>query len=593
MGRKVRCLVLAAVISLSAVFAASADTVTAPEQDTVSLSEMEGASIEQISANMPEVTVYGYGLSEAGGTPEAVLGGTALEAVSSSPFEETGEGVDYYLLVDISNSIPDSYFREIKTAAVDLGQNLRPADRLTFITFGESVELRGDLTGEREAAEAVMKDIRNADNRTLLFEAVSKAADLAVKQTDPALKRKIFLVISDGEDVADGKAVAQEALDNLKEKAVSVFALCINDTARDHKNSFGEFARNTGGAMEIFRAGQCGEAMEKIRGHIMSADCLVFRAPTNRISHTYERLNLKLPGQEMPLTKEVFLYRFQDDNTAPTIKAEGLGGREIRVTFSEAVTGDGDPSSYQFRPAAGGDVIPISGVARDENMPDSVVLTVADAFPAGEYTLSCPGVKDDSQNENAVENSVTMTLEQSDEPSETVVIQEGDTNVEEKGESSRFAMAAALMALAAGITGIVLAVRNRSAKKNRPEEPDSGEIIRNGGTAGRTHVEIMQARELPLTITVSASGGEAKRIRKNIDRSLIVGRSGMCDLSFSDNRMSKQHFALEWDGQNMYIQDLQSTNGTIVNGVRLSGMKRKLERGDRISAGAEMIEISW
>ena len=174
-----------------------------------------------------------------------------------------------------------------------------------------------------------------------------------------------------------------------------------------------------------------------------------------------------------------------------------------------------------------------------------------------------------------------------------MVIQEGDTNVEEKGESSRFAMAAALMALAAGITGIVLAVRSRSSKKNMPEEPDSGEIIRNGGTAGRTHVEIMQARELPLTITVSASGGEAKRIRKNIDRSLIVGRSGMCDLSFSDSRMSKQHFALEWDGQNMYIQDLQSTNGTIVNGVRLSGMKRRLERGDRISAGAEMIEISW
>ena len=173
MGRKVRCLVLAAAFSMSAVFAASADTVTVPEQDTVSLSEMEGASIEQISANMPEVTVYGYGLSEAGGTPEAILGGTALEAVSSRPFEETGEGVDYYLLMDISNSIPDSYFREIRTAAVDLGQNLRPADRLTFITFGESVELRGSLTGERGAAEPVMKDIRNADNRTLLFAAVS------------------------------------------------------------------------------------------------------------------------------------------------------------------------------------------------------------------------------------------------------------------------------------------------------------------------------------------------------------------------------------------------------------------------------------
>ena len=555
----------------------------------VDLSSISGPTLEQVSVNMPDVTVYGYGLIEAG-TGSADLGGRELKAGKAVPFLETGEGVDYYLLMDISNSIPNSYFKEIKEASVDLAQSIRPADRMTFITFGKTVELRGDISKDRTSAEEVMKEIRNADNRTLLFEAISKAADLATTQDDPLLKRKIFFVISDGEDVADGKAVAQEALNNLREKGISVYALCINDTARDHKNSFGEFARNSGGVMEIFKAGGCGSSMNSMKERILSADCLYFTASTNRVPHNYERFNLKLPGLEVPLTREVFLYRHQEDRTAPVIEAEGLGGRDIRVRFSEAVIGDGDPASYQLRSEETGELVPIGGVARDESGSLTTVISAADAFPKGRYTLSCPGVRDDSQEENPVSNSVTLDLEKSDE----------DIVVE--SESPKYAMAAALMALAAAILGIILALR-RSKKKEEEKQREEGgsvppEVVYtpprpdprfNGGT----YVAMEAARDLPLVLTITTSDKKTKRIRKVLDKSLIVGRNNMCDLYFDDPRMSKQHFALEWNGHDLMIQDLQSTNGTYVNGVRLSSMKRRLEKGDRVSAGQESIEISW
>ena len=82
------------------------------------------------------------------------------------------------------------------------------------------------------------------------------------------------------------------------------------------------------------------------------------------------------------------------------------------------------------------------------------------------------------------------------------------------------------------------------------------------------------------------------RMELAIDKSMIVGRSSICDLYFDDKRMSRQHFALEWDGRDMYITDLDTTNGTTVNGVRIKG-KRKLDNGARISAGAEEMQIRW
>ena len=74
--------------------------------------------------------------------------------------------------------------------------------------------------------------------------------------------------------------------------------------------------------------------------------------------------------------------------------------------------------------------------------------------------------------------------------------------------------------------------------------------------------------------------------------SFIVGRSKICNLYFDDKRMSRQHFVLEWDGQDMYVTDLDTTNGTLLNGVRIT-KQRRLNQGDKISAGSVEMAIRW
>lgn len=49
-----------------------------------------------------------------------------------------------------------------------------------------------------------------------------------------------------------------------------------------------------------------------------------------------------------------------------------------------------------------------------------------------------------------------------------------------------------------------------------------------------------------------------------------VGRDASADIQIPDNGLSRQHFAIIWDGKNAAAKDLGSTNGTRVNGRTIS-----------------------
>jgi len=65
----------------------------------------------------------------------------------------------------------------------------------------------------------------------------------------------------------------------------------------------------------------------------------------------------------------------------------------------------------------------------------------------------------------------------------------------------------------------------------------------------------------------------------------VVGRSRECDVRVDDGNVSRRHFELVQDGPTTWVvADLGSTNGTEVNGKRVSGRKR-VDDGDRITIG--------
>lgn len=67
-----------------------------------------------------------------------------------------------------------------------------------------------------------------------------------------------------------------------------------------------------------------------------------------------------------------------------------------------------------------------------------------------------------------------------------------------------------------------------------------------------------------------------------------LGRGRECDIVFDDATVSKSHARLRLEGGVAAIEDLDSTNGTLLNGARVAGTA-VLHRGDRIGLGTNQI----
>ena len=67
---------------------------------------------------------------------------------------------------------------------------------------------------------------------------------------------------------------------------------------------------------------------------------------------------------------------------------------------------------------------------------------------------------------------------------------------------------------------------------------------------------------------------------------VTVGRGGQNDLVLTgDEFASARHARIELRGDGVWVQDLESTNGTFVNGARVAGAQR-LDDGDILRVGA-------
>jgi pSer/pThr/pTyr-binding forkhead associated (FHA) protein len=64
-----------------------------------------------------------------------------------------------------------------------------------------------------------------------------------------------------------------------------------------------------------------------------------------------------------------------------------------------------------------------------------------------------------------------------------------------------------------------------------------------------------------------------------------LGRSNSCDVFIPDQRVSRRHAEIRWDGESSTLRDLDSANGTFLNGRRITA-SRTLRDGDEIAVGS-------
>jgi serine protease Do len=89
--------------------------------------------------------------------------------------------------------------------------------------------------------------------------------------------------------------------------------------------------------------------------------------------------------------------------------------------------------------------------------------------------------------------------------------------------------------------------------------------------------------------TLVVKGGDSEGKRYPIDRERSIGRE-TADIIISDEEMSRRHAVVRPIPGGLEISDLQSSNGTFVNGNRINGGHR-LSAGDQIRLGTTTLEV--
>lgn len=88
-------------------------------------------------------------------------------------------------------------------------------------------------------------------------------------------------------------------------------------------------------------------------------------------------------------------------------------------------------------------------------------------------------------------------------------------------------------------------------------------------------------------------GEDGRGIDVFIDRfPFVIGRRRDCDYQLCHASVSRHHCCFLLKGEEVWIQDLESTNGTCVNGKRLE-VPQALQEGDQISLDSFSFQVSF
>lgn len=92
------------------------------------------------------------------------------------------------------------------------------------------------------------------------------------------------------------------------------------------------------------------------------------------------------------------------------------------------------------------------------------------------------------------------------------------------------------------------------------------------------------------TLSVEKGPKELRGVSIAVSGPVIVGRSPNADIVIAAGYVSARHAKFTLMGQNLFIEDLGSTNGTAVNGKNISA-PCALRSGDLVSVGDVSIRV--
>lgn len=458
---------------------------------------------------------------------------------------EIGETRETLVLIDNSLSTGRKYREQIELTVLKLFENASENEKFCVATFGETTEYLTEYTNLYTPLEEAVLGIEYCDRETYLTDAILEALDRWQVQEAPEIYRRV-IVITDGQEAASLSHTHEELYLYLKDTAYPIYTVGCTTGNQQALSHMAVLSRMSGAAAyTIDRGTGETEAEETVLSLLEDKDVLHITMVPEEEWMDGSDVNARLmflkdgvvSGLELSLTMP-----FQPEKAA----AEEL--IEAAITETPMVTPVQLPAEQE---------------PQEPEKPEAAWLTATIGIMLGVLLLLVSGYA-----------AVLKLIERHRKQEQAAAY--GDTGKPFSGIREE------------GITG------NLGERDWEQYGDTDTRLLRSDDEEGDSQTTVLFGAEETYEMVLTDQNNPAKFFSFPLRDSVIIGRSARSSqivLDY-DASVSGRHCEIENRGGRFFVRDLQSSNGTRVNGIKVLS-ETELLIGNLLRLGQVEMKVGW
>lgn len=435
----------------------------------------------------------------------------------------------YYCLVDVSGSMRQEQMDQMKAILHRINESMQFGDNMIIASLGNQVTSSGYLESAEDRKSAI--DALAAGNEdTNLYAGIAEG--LKFLETDINVhQQKCLLVFSDGQDDQKSGITKEEAERAILESDVSIFTVAtLRENPTDVQIEYGKLL----GSFARLSVGGCHYA--PVIDGTSQVD-----VGTDIVNTMQNAVLLVVNASELQANSGII---------------------SLKVTYTEGSTVLEDTVEIDAA------LLPV--VEQEEQ--------VSQDSPAEDSTAEVdlvnaekPGDAKDVENQSTSESTA----------GQDAVLKESKFQLSEINTWMLVEVASGVLVLTIVITVVVLVcVKKKKGKK-----------VASAGVAYGTvddEAKTTMGNECEIHFVVAETGQLHKTLSVEEGKEIVIGRNQYADfkLNLEDKKISGTHCRIKYQSETIFVEDMDSTNGTFVNGRNIAGQGAvRVNSGDKVKIG--------
>lgn len=455
-----------------------------------------------------------------------------------------------YCLVDVSGSMKGR-MDQAKEVISAINNGLHEQDSLVIGRMGNQITDSAFLN-TREERKAEIDSLTYTGEDTDLYSGIIHGLKF-LRQEPGVHSMRVLVVISDGcDDQGDG-STWKEAYEMVSQSHIPVYtaALVLSSADYEQAKELGSFARSSAGGVHLPKSDDSGSKPISMTGEEMGQEILNCLGETFRI--------------QADLTQ---VRKTEKDTYRLTVIYENQAGRTYEDSF-EMQAKDlrlKEKAPEETGTTQGNDSLETEP-SEEEDKSTLHFPVIAGIAAALALILCAIGVTAAKRKQEEKKRQEEERLRQEEEKKRQEEQRQKQQEREQQEQARR--------------------QQAQEEEKRRQQEMEEQ----------RAREEAF--RSIPrLSVRLAAIGQQNKtcvaELVKGYEMTAGRNKNAQIILDSQDTKLSGVHFVMFWDGRSVYVWDMQSKNGTSVNGVVINHLGRVAIRpGDSLRAGSYEYRLYW